>query len=156
MRRTIGFRTNRPPARWRVGILDADARSRVEVARVIEAGGGMVVVDSPPRPDSADLLRHMEPDALVVAVDDVANQCDEAASEHAFDLPVAVVLLTSAGRARKLRAARTPGVMGVLFRPLRPEEVWPTLDIAWRASATCGGSGGSWRTGRWWSRPRRA
>ena len=130
MRRTIGFRTNRPPARWRVGILDADARSRVEVARVIEAGGGMVVVDSPPRPDSADLLRHIEPDALVVAVDDVANQRDEAASEHAFDLPVAVVLLTSAGRARKLRAARAPGVMGVLFRPLRPEEVWPTLDIA--------------------------
>ena len=93
MRRTNGSRANRERPRWRVGILDSDSRARVEVARLIEAGGGMVVVDSPPRPDSVDLLRRMEPDAVVVAAD-------------------------------------APGVMGVLLRPLRPEEVGPTLDIA--------------------------
>ena len=90
----------------------------------------MVLVDSPPRPDSVDLLRRMEPDAVVVGADDVMNQRGAVPRRHAFDLPAAVVLLASAVRARTLRAAQAPGVMGVLLRPLRPEEVGPTLDIA--------------------------
>ena len=130
MRRTIGIRTNRQQARWRVGVLDSDARSRAEVSRVIEAGGGMVVVGSPPHPDSVDLLRRMEPDAVVVAADDVMNQGGAVPRQLALDLPAAVVLLASAMRVWTLRAARAPGVMGVLLRPLRPEEVGPTLDIA--------------------------
>lgn len=125
MRRTNGLRTNREHPRWRVGVLDSDSRSRL-----IEAGGGMVVVDSPPRPDSVDLLRRMEPDAVVVAADDVMNQRGAVPRQHALDLPAAVVLLASAVRARRLRAAQVPGVMGVLLRPLRPEAVAPALDIA--------------------------
>ncbi len=130
MRRTIGPRPSREQPRWRVGILDSDSRSRVEVARLIEAGGGMVVVDSPPRPDSIDLLRRMEPDAVVVAADDVMNHRGAVPRQPVLDLPAAVVLLASAVRLRTLRAAEAPGVMGVLLRPLRPEEVGPTLDIA--------------------------
>jgi response regulator NasT len=113
-----------------VGVLDSDSRSRLEVARLIEAGGGIVVVDSPPRPDSVDLLRRMEPDAVVVGADDVMHHRGAAPRPPALDLPAAVVLLASAVRAWTLRAAQAPGVMGVLLRPLRPEEVGPTLDIA--------------------------
>lgn len=130
MRRTTGPRTNREQPRWRVGILDSDSRSRGEVSRVIEAGGGMVVVDSPPRPDSVALLRRMEPDAVVVAADEVMSHRGAVARPPALDLPGAVVLLASAVRVQTLRAARAPGVMGVLLRPLRAEEVGPTLDIA--------------------------
>jgi AmiR/NasT family two-component response regulator len=130
MRWTNGSRANRGQPRWRVGILDSDSRSRVEVARLIEAGGGMVVVDSPPRPDSVDLLRRMEPDAVVVAADDVMNHRGAVPRQPVLDLPAAVVLLASAVRVGALRAAEAPGVMGVLLRPLRPEEVGPTLDIA--------------------------
>ncbi len=129
MRRTNGSRANRERPRWRVGVFDSDSRARVEVARLIEAGGGMVVVDSPPRPDSVDLLRRMEPDAVVVAADDLMNQRG-GASRPALDWPAAVVLLASAVRGWTLRAAQVPGVMGVLLRPLRAEEVGPTLDIA--------------------------
>jgi AmiR/NasT family two-component response regulator len=123
-------RTNREQPRWRVGILDSDSRSRVEVARLIEAGGGMVVVDSPPRPDSVDLLRRMEPDAVVVAAHDVMNHRGAVPRQPVLDLPAAVVLLASAARVGTLRGAEAPGVMGVLLRPLRPEEIGPTLDIA--------------------------
>ncbi len=129
MRRTNGSRANRERPRWRVGVFDSDSRVRVEVARLIEAGGGMVVVDSPPRPDSVDLLRRMEPDAVVVAADDLMNQRGET-PRAALDWPAAVVLLASAVRGWTLRAAQAPGVMGVLLRPLRAEEVAPTLDIA--------------------------
>jgi len=127
MRRTTGSRPGREQPRWRVGVLDSDSRSRVEVARLIEAGGGMVVVDSPPRPDSVDLLRRMEPDAVVVAADDVMSQRGAVSRQSALDLPAAVVLLASAVR---FRAAEAPGVMGVLLRPLRVEAIGPTLDIA--------------------------
>lgn len=130
MRRTTGSRPGREQPRWRVGVLDSDSRSRVEVARLIEAGGGMVVVDSPPRPDSVDLLRRMEPDAVVVAADDVMSQRGAVSRQSALDLPAAVVLLASAVRAWTLRAAAAPGVMGVLLRPLRAEAMGPTLDIA--------------------------
>jgi len=127
MRRTTGSRPGREQPRWRVGVLDSDSRSRVEVARLIEAGGGMVVIDSPPRPDSVDLLRRMEPDAVVVAADDVMSQRGAVSRQSALDLPAAVVLLASAVR---FRAAEAPGVMGVLLRPLRVEAIGPTLDIA--------------------------
>ena len=129
MRRTSGSRPNREP-RWRVGVLDSDSRLRVEVTRLIEAGGGMVVVDAPLRADSVDLLRRMEPDAVVLGADDVMNQRGAVPRPHALDLPAAVVLLASALRARTLRPAQAPGVMAVLLRPLRPEEIGPTLDIA--------------------------
>jgi response regulator NasT len=113
-----------------VGVLDSDSRLRVEVTRLIEAGGGMVVVDAPPRADSVDLLRRMEPDAVVLGADDVMHQRGPVPRPHALDLLAAVILLASALRARTLRPAQAPGVMGVLLRPLRPEEVGPTLDIA--------------------------
>lgn len=124
-----------PPAprlrpRWRVGVLDADARSRGELARLIEARGGQVVVDSPPRADSVDLLRRMEPDAVVLAADDSASDSGAAAQPLALDLSTAVVLLASPASACTLRSARASGVMGVLLRLLRAQDVGPTLEIA--------------------------
>jgi response regulator NasT len=111
-------------------VLDSDSQSRVEVSQLIEDVGGMVVVASPPRPDSVDLLRRMEPDAVLVAVDDVMARRGVGAPSPALDLSAAIVLVASAVRGLALRAARAPGVMGALLRPLRPEEVGPTLDIA--------------------------
>jgi two-component system, response regulator PdtaR len=92
----------------------------------------MVVVDSPPRPDSVDLLRRMEPDAVVLAAAEVMEEGDAEgpARRSGLGLPAAVVLLADAPSSRPLRAARLPGVMGVLFRPVRPEVLAPTLDIA--------------------------
>jgi response regulator NasT len=130
MRWSIGRPASREQPRWRVGILGSDSRARVEVSRMIEAGGGMVVVDSPPRPDSVALLRRMEPDAVVVAADDVIAHRDVPRGQSPLDLPTAVVLLASAPRAGMVRAGRVPGLMGVLLQPLRLEEIGPTLDIA--------------------------
>jgi hypothetical protein len=48
-------RTDR--ARWRIGVLDSDARSRALVSRLIECDGATVVVDSPLRSDSVALTQ---------------------------------------------------------------------------------------------------
>ncbi|HEY7654094.1 MAG TPA: ANTAR domain-containing protein [Methylomirabilota bacterium] len=113
-----------------MGILDADARSRGELSRLIEARGGQVVVDSPPRADSVDLLRRMEPDAVVLATDDGASDSGVTAHPLGLDLSTAVVLLAGPASPRALRFARAAGVMGVLMRPLRAGDVGPTLEIA--------------------------
>jgi response regulator NasT len=47
-----------------------------------------------------------------------------------LDLPAAIVLLVRATGGLGLRVARAPGVMGVLLRPLRAEDIGPILDIA--------------------------
>jgi response regulator NasT len=97
---------------------------------LIEAVGGVVVLDSPPRPDSVGLLRRMEPDAVVLAADDHPYHRPRGAGQPGLDLAAAIVLLVSATGGLGLRAARTPGVTGVLLRPLRPEAIGPILDIA--------------------------
>lgn len=129
MRSTSQPRARRERPRWRVGVLDSDERSRGELSRLIEARGGLVVIDSPVRADSVDLLRRMEPDAVVLAADDGAG---DPAGERPLpmDLSTAVVLLASPASARTLRSARAAGVMGVLLRPLRAQDLAPTLELA--------------------------
>jgi response regulator NasT len=90
----------------------------------------MVVVDSPPRPDSVALLRRMDPDAVVLAADDGVYQQGDRVKRPELDLPAAIVLLVRATGGLGLRVARAPGVMGVLLRPLRAEDIGPILDIA--------------------------
>lgn len=121
-------RRGRP--RWRVGVLGADPRARSEVARLIEARGAAVVVDSPPRADSVALLRQMEPDAVVLAVEDPRGDDRPQAGPDALDLGAPVVLVASPETARRIGPGRLASVMGVLLRPLRGEEVLPTLEIA--------------------------
>lgn len=88
-----------------------------------------MVIDCPVRADSVDLLRRMEPDAVVLAADDgAADPADE--RPLPLDLSTAVVLLASPASARTLRSARAAGVMGVLLRPLRAQDLAPTLEIA--------------------------
>jgi AmiR/NasT family two-component response regulator len=69
-----------PRPRWRIGVLDSNARSRAELL--------------PP------------------------------------DLPAPIVLVLERSTAAALGWARIAGVMGVLLRPLRREELRPTLEIA--------------------------
>lgn len=88
------------------------------------------MLDSPPRPDSVALLRRMEPDAVVLAAEDALRSDAVLASLLPADPPAPVVLVSDPDTARSLEPGRIAGVMGVLLKPLRPEELRPTLEIA--------------------------
>jgi AmiR/NasT family two-component response regulator len=120
-------RRGRP--RWRVGVFDSNARSRAEVARLIESRGAAVVVASAPRFDSVALLCRMAPDAVVLAAED-AMRADRALDRRPLDVHAPVVLVADPTTAGTLEPARMAGVMGLLLTPLRPEEVRPTLEVA--------------------------
>jgi AmiR/NasT family two-component response regulator len=129
MRATLHPRGGGGP-RWRIGVLDSDARSRAEVSRLIEARGATVVIDSPPRSESVALLCRLEPDAVVLAAEDAVGERGPRGGVLPADLPAPVVLVSGPATAGTLGPARIAGVMGVLLRPLRPEELRPTLEIA--------------------------
>jgi response regulator NasT len=121
-------RRHRP--RWRVGVLDSDAASRAEVSRLVESRGATVVVDAAPRPDAVALLCHVKPDAVMLAAEDAAEGVDAVTDLFPPDLLAPVVLIAGAAAVRALEPGRIGGVMGVLLRPLRPEELRPTLEVA--------------------------
>jgi response regulator NasT len=121
-------RRDRP--RWRVGVLDSDAGSRAEVSRLIESRGATVVLDAAPRPDAVALLCHVKPDAVMLAAEDATEGVDAVTDLFPSDLLAPVVLIAGPATVRALEPGRIDGVMGVLLRPLRPEELRPTLEVA--------------------------
>jgi len=116
--------------RWRVAVLDANARSRSALVRVIEASGGAVTIGAPPRLDSLELIRHTGPDAAIVAAGRAPGDDGELPVRLASTGWTAVVLLTRHASPAVLRRARRAGVMALLLEPLFPPQVGPTLDLA--------------------------
>jgi response regulator NasT len=120
----------RDRTRWRIGLLDSNPRSRADVRRLIESAVATVVVDSSPRPESVVLLRSLEPDAVLLSAEDAMRSGDGPGAVLPPDLPAPVVLVSSPATAGALAPGRIAGVMGVLLRPLRAEELRPTVEIA--------------------------
>ena len=116
--------------RWRIGVLDSNPRSRAEVSRLIESGGATVVIDAPPRSGNVELLRRLAPDAVVLAAEDAMRDGDPLGGVLPPDLPTPVVLVSGRATATALGWARIAGVMGMLLRPLRPEELRLEIAIA--------------------------
>jgi response regulator NasT len=113
-----------------VGVLDSDARSRADVSRLIESHGHAVVVESPPRPDAVALFCEAKPDAVVLAAEDAVPGGHAMSGLFPPDLPAPVVLVAAAATAAALEPSRIAAVMGVLLKPLRPEDLRPTLAVA--------------------------
>ncbi|HEY7254146.1 MAG TPA: ANTAR domain-containing protein [Methylomirabilota bacterium] len=113
-----------------MGVLDSDAESRAEVSRLIESRGATVVLDAAPRPDAVALLCHVKPDAVMLAAEDATEGVDAVTDLFPSDLLAPVVLIAGPATVRALEPGRIDGVMGVLLRPLRPEELRPTLEVA--------------------------
>jgi response regulator NasT len=116
--------------RWRVAILDANARSRHALAQVIEGLGGAATIGAPPRLDSLDLIRHAGPDAAIVAADRAPGEDGDLPIRLASTGLTAVVLLTRHASPAVLRKAGRAGVMALLLEPVFPPQVGPTLDLA--------------------------
>jgi response regulator NasT len=110
-----------------VGVLDSNADSRAEVSRLLESRVTTVVVDAAPRPDAVALLCHVKPDAVVLAAED---GLEAVADLFPLDLPAPVVLIAGPATVRALEPGRIEGVMGILLKPLRAEELPPTLEVA--------------------------
>ncbi len=116
-------------SRWRVVVVDAHEPSRAALRAAVAAAGGEIVGETARVADGRALVETQHPDVAVVAVglpdgDGVALVPTAAAAGCA-------VVLHGGHRDEALLArARAAGVMAWLGKPLRAEDVPPTLDLA--------------------------
>jgi len=115
---------------WRVLIIDDHAPSRAAVAEAVAAQGGQVVGNGSRAEDVLRLLDKYRPDVAVIAVGLPDGDGVQAAREVMTVSPCPVVMLTSHTDAPVVSRAVDAGVLGFLAKPVRAEELGPTLHVA--------------------------
>ena len=116
---------------WRVLIIDDHAPSRAAVAEAVAAQGGQVVGNGSRAEDVLRLLDKYRPDVAVIAVGLPDGDGVQAAREVMTVSPCPVVMLTTGHTdAPVVSRAVDAGVLGFLAKPVRAEELGPTLHVA--------------------------
>jgi response regulator NasT len=115
---------------WRVLIVDDHAASRAAVAEAVTAQGGQVVGNGSRAEDVLRLVDKHRPDVVVLAVGLPDADGVQAAREVMTVAACPVVLVTSHTDAPVVARAVDAGVLGFLAKPVRAEELGPTLDVA--------------------------
>ncbi len=121
---------SRMKPRWKVVIVDDHAASRSLVAETVGAQGGLVAGNGSRVEDAVLLVERHKPDVAVLAVGLIDGDGVDAAHQVMATCPCALVLLTSRTDSHVAARAVDAGVLGFLVKPLRPEELGPTLDLA--------------------------
>ena len=116
--------------RWRVVIIDDHASSRAAVAEAVTVQGGQVLGNGNRAIDALPLVARYAPDVAVVAVGLPDGDGVEAAGELAAAGRCPVVLLTSHSGPDVAARAAEAGVLGFLVKPVRADELGPTIDVA--------------------------
>jgi AmiR/NasT family two-component response regulator len=116
--------------RWRIVVIDDHAPSRTLVGTTVAALGGAVVGEATEAAGSLELVDHLRPDAVVLAVGLPDADGVELAHVIMGRAPCPIVLLTSRTGPAVIRRARRAGAMAWLVKPLRTEELEPTIELA--------------------------
>jgi response regulator NasT len=111
-------------------IVDDHAASRALVAEAVTGQGGQVLGNGNRAADALALVERYAPEVAVIAAGLPDGDGIQAAAEVTASGRCPVVVLTSpAGPDVAARAAEA-GALGFLVKPVRPEELGPTLDVA--------------------------
>lgn len=116
--------------RWKVLIVDDHAPSRAVLAEAVTTQAGQVVGNGSRVEDAVRLVDKHRPDVAVFAVGLPDGDGVQAAQEVMTACPCPIVLVTSRTDPHVVARAVDAGVLGFLAKPLRPEELGPTLDLA--------------------------
>ena len=122
------------PVRWRVALLGARGDALTDLRHAVTEAGGDVVVEAPPRSDSVARLADAAPNVLILhprAGNRPPDLLPFTCGEHP------VVLFTRDTSRATLDVAARAGVAALLFQPLQPAQLPPTLDLAIARFAEC-------------------
>src|SRR5215467_9434195 len=112
--------------RFRVAVLDTHEDSRTQLVNAVAETGIEVCVEGPLRQNVAALIHQTGCDAALLGIDDPAAAKIRLAPE--IDCPV--VPCSANTGSDMVVAAQKLGALAFLVKPIRPEQVMPTLALA--------------------------
>lgn len=114
----------------RVLIVDDESLIRMDLRDIIESCGHEVVAEGTNGVEALALCKKHKPDIILMDVKMPELDGIEAARQIGFHHEAPVVLLTSYSQQDLIDKARDSGVYGYLIKPIREEQLVPTLEMA--------------------------
>lgn len=114
----------------RVLIVDDESLIRMDLRDIIESCGHEVVAEGTNGVEAIQLGKQHKPDIILMDVKMPELDGIEAARQIGFHHEAPVVLLTSYSQQDLIDKARDSGVYGYLIKPVREEQLVPTLEMA--------------------------
>lgn len=114
----------------RVLIVDDESLIRMDLRDIIESCGHEVVAEGTNGVEALALCKKHKPDIILMDVKMPELDGIEAARQIGFYHEAPVVLLTSYSQQDLIDKARDSGVYGYLIKPVREEQLVPTLEMA--------------------------
>ena len=114
----------------RVLIVDDESLIRMDLRDIIESCGHEVVAEGTNGVEALKLCKEYKPDIVLMDVKMPELDGIEAARQIGFHHEAPVVLLTSYSQQDLIDKARDSGVYGYLIKPVREEQLVPTLEMA--------------------------
>ncbi len=111
-------------------IVDDDQGSRASLRGALERLGWEVIGEGRSGDEAVSMTKTLRPDALIIAVGLPDQDGIVASAKIMEEVPTAIVILTSRTDRETIERARDVGVIGYLLKPLREEELLPTLELA--------------------------
>ena len=114
----------------RVLIVDDESLIRMDLRDIIESCGHEVVAEGTNGVEALELCKKHKPDIILMDVKMPELDGIEAARQIGFHPEAPVVLLTSYNQQDLIDKARDSGVYGYLIKPVREEQLVPSLEMA--------------------------
>ena len=114
----------------RVLIVDDESLIRMDLRDIIESCGHEVVAEGTNGVEALALCKKHKPDIILMDVKMLELDGIEAARQIGFHHEAPVVLLTSYSQQDLIDKARDSGVYGYLIKPVREEQLVPSLEMA--------------------------
>jgi response regulator NasT len=114
----------------RVLVIDDHVPSRTSLVKALNENGFGVVGEGASGRGALHLTQTTAPDAVLMSVGLPDIDGIEAAQKIMEENPLPIVLLTSHHEMETIERAKGTGVMAYLLKPLREEELLPTVELA--------------------------
>lgn len=114
----------------RILIVDDESLIRMDLRDILESEQHEVVGEASNGVEAITMCKELKPDAVLMDVKMPELDGIEAARQIGFNHLAPVVLLTSYSQQDLVTKARESGVYGYLIKPVREEQLIPTLEMA--------------------------
>ena len=114
----------------RILIVDDESLIRMDLRDILESEQHEVVGEASNGVEAITMCKELKPDAVLMDVKMPELDGIEAARQIGFNHLAPVVLLTSYSQQDLINKARESGVYGYLLKPVREEQLVPTLEMA--------------------------